>query len=360
MKLQIEQNHLQSLLAKVIGAVNKKNTIPILANVKLQATDTLQATSTDLDMEITARTIATVTEQGATTVPAEMFNGIVAKLPKGSLVSMSESKGYLYIEAGRSKFKLATLPASDFPAMANATYDATLNFNGYELRNAIEKTAWAASTDETRYFLQGIAMQYRDGKANFVATDGHRLAWYVDGDVSDFPSVIIPSATAKQFKTLLDDGAATIEVSETKIKLTFGDLSIVSKVIDGTYPDWTRIIPEKNANSITLASIDAKQAIERVTTVATDRTKAVRFGVLGGELTLTVQDATGGSATEVMTVEQVGNDADIGMNSKYALDAFAQADKGDVTIHYGSGMDPMLVKYEKEPGLTAVVMPMRA
>lgn len=359
MKLQIEQNHLQSLLAKVIGAVNKKNTIPILANVKLVATDCLQATTTDLDMEITAKTQATVSEQGATTVPADMFNGIVAKLPKGSLVSLSEAKGYLHIEAGRSKFKLATLPANDFPVMADSSYDATLSFNGYELRNAIEKTAWAASTDETRYFLQGIAMQYRDGKANFVATDGHRLAWYVDVDVTDFPSVIIPSATAKQFKTLLDDGEATIEVSETKIKLTFNDLSIVSKVIDGTYPDWSRIIPEKNSNSITLASIEAKHAIERVTTVATDRTKAVRFGVLGGELTLTVQDQTGGMAQEVMTVDQVGNDADIGMNSKYALDAFAQADKGDVTIHYGGGMDPMLVKYEKEPGLTAVVMPVR-
>lgn len=310
-------------------------------------------------MEITARTIATVTEQCVTTVNAEMLNGIVGKLPKGSLVSLSELKGYLHIEAGRSKFKLATLPAEDFPVMADGNYTASLSLQGIELRNAIDKTSWASSTEETRYYLQGIAMQYRDGNANFVATDGHRLAWYVERDVPEFPGVIIPSATAKQFKALLGDGDATIDVSETKIRLTFGDLVVVSKVIDGTYPDWSRIIPNDNKNSITLASVDAKQAIERVSVVATERTKAVRFGVTGGELTLTVQDATGGSAQEVMTVKQDGIDADIGMNSKYALDAFAQADKGDVTIYYSSGLNPMLVKYDKEPGLTAVVMPMR-
>ncbi|MGL5734163.1 MAG: DNA polymerase III subunit beta, partial [Beijerinckiaceae bacterium] len=257
------------------------------------------------------------------------------------------------------KFKLATLPFEDFPQMASADYVATLEFQGLELKNAIEKTAWAASTEETRYYLNGIAMQYSGGKANFIATDGHRLAWYVDGDTADFPNVIIPSKTAKIFKDLLDDGTATVQVSETKIKLTFGTVSVVSKVIDGTYPDWARIIPKDNANSVTMTSTDAKQAVERVITVATERTKAVGLSINDGELKFHVTDQTGGSATETLAPDQIGLDAELGVNSKYALDAFAQADKGAVTIHYSGPGDAMLIKYDKEPKLTVVTMPMR-
>jgi len=360
MNLTAEQNHLQSLLAKVIGVVNKRNTIPILSNVLLTATDKLKATATDLDTEVTASVLATVITPGETTVSAELLNGIVMKLPKGSLVTIEHDGQFLHVSAGRSKFKLATLNATDYPAMASSDYQSTIEFQGLELKNAIEKTAWAASTEETRYYLNGIAMQYVDGKANFIATDGHRLAWYVDGEAPTFPSVIVPSKTAKIFKDLLDAGTATVQVSETKVKLTFGDVSVVSKVIDGTYPDWGRIIPKDNANSVTMPSTDAKQAIERVIIVATERTKAVGLSIKGGELTFKVNDPTGGTAAETLATEQIGLDAELGVNSKYAIDAFAQADKGDVTIHYNGAIEAMLIKYDKEPKLTVVTMPMRA
>ena len=360
MRLEIEQSHLQTLLASVIGAVKSRQTIPILGNVKITATDTLQAVATDLDLEVTAKKPAQVATQGSTTVNAQMLSGIVSKLPKGSMVSLSIQGDYLHIQSGRSKFNLATLPVEDFPVMASDEYEARLDFNGLDLKAALSKTVWAASTEETRYYLQGVLMQRNDGRATFTATDGHRLAHFKDGHVPYFPEVIIPTSAVKQFTISLDDGDAVLEVSETKVRLTHGDVVIVSKVIDGTYPQWERVVPKGNTNSITLPSVDAKAAVERVSIVATERTKAVRFAVADGEVTLSVTDATGGSATETLAVEQVGEGVEIAFNSKYTLDAFAQADKGDVTIHYGDAMSPALVSYDREPDLTVVVMPMRA
>lgn len=359
MKITIEQHHLQQLLARVIGAVAKRTTIPILGNVKLTATDKLQAIATDLDIEVTASQQADVTTKGSTTVSAQLLSDIAKSLPKGSLVSLDHDGQYLHIQSGRSKFKLATLPVDDFPIMATNEYQSSLEFQGLELKNALEKTSWAASSEETRYYLNGVLLQHSEGRATFTATDGHRLAHYKDGEAEEFEQVIIPSGTVKQFIGALDDGEAVLDVSQTKVRLTYGDSVIVSKVIDGTYPDWTRVIPKSNANSITLPSGEAKSAIERVSTVATERTRAVKFTIASGELTLSVQDAAGGSGAEVLEVSQLGNDVDMGFNSKYMLEALAQADKGDVTIHYGGAGDPALVKYDKEPGLLAVVMPMR-
>lgn len=359
MRLEIEQNHLQTLIARVIGAVKSRQTIPILGNVKLTATTTLQAEATDLDMSIQATQPAQVTIQGSTTVNAQMLSGIVSKLPKGSLVSLNHDGQFLHIQAGRSKFKISTLPVEDFPVMASNEYESRLEFQGLELKNALEKTVWAASTEETRYYLQGVLMQRNEGRATFTATDGHRLAHYQDGEVSEFPDVIIPTSAVKQFIGALNEGDAVLEVSETKIRLSHGDVVIVSKTIDGTYPDWQRVLPKNNDNSIQLPSVDAKAAIERVSVVATERTRSVKFSVSDGELTLSVTDANGGSATEVLTVDQSGAGVDIGFNSKYTLEALAQADKGNVVIHYADAMSPALVTYEKEPGFKAVIMPMR-
>lgn len=360
LSLEIEQSHLQTLLARVIGAVKSRNTIPILGNVKLTAVDnSLIAVATDLDLEVTAKQPAQVTTPGATTVNAAMLSGIVQKLPKGSLVSLNHDGDYLHVKAGRSNFKLATLPVEDFPVMASNEYESRLEFVGLEFKAALSKTIWAASTEETRYYLGGVLMQRNEGRATFTATDGHRLAHFKDGESPEFPDVIIPTSAIKQFIGSLDEGDAMLEVSETKVRLTHGDVVITSKVIDGTYPQWDRVVPKGNANSITLPSVDVKAAVERVSIVATDRTKAVRFTVKDGEVTLSVTDETGGSATETLAVEQVGEGVEIGFNSKYTLDAFAQADKGDVTIHYGDAMTPALVSYDKEPNLTVVTMPMR-
>lgn len=359
LSLEIEQSHLQTLLASVIGAVKSRQTIPILGNVKITATDTLQAVATDLDLEVTAKKPAQVATQGSTTVNAQMLSGIVSKLPKGSMVSLSIQGDYLHIQSGRSKFNLATLPVEDFPEMASDEYEARLDFNGLDLKAALSKTVWAASTEETRYYLKGVAMQRRDGKANFIATDGHRLAWFTDGHVDEFPDVIIPNEAVKQFIGALSEGDAVLEVSETKIRLTHGDVVIVTKSVDGRFPDWTRVIPKDHANKVTMSSVDAKAAIERVSVVATERTKAVRLSIAEGEVTLYVSDHTGGDATEALIAAKQGDDVTIGLNSKYALDVLAQADKGDITIHYGGSMDKLLVKYDKEPNLTGIAMPLR-
>lgn len=358
MKLTIEQHQLQTLLSRVTGAVAKRNTIPILGNVKMTATDVLSAEATDLDLSINAKQAATVTHQGATTVNAVMIAGIVGKLPKGSLVTLHHDGDYMHISSGRSKFKLSTLPAEDFPVMASENYEASISFDAEELKNAISKTSWAVSSDETRYYLNGILFRQSEGRATFTATDGHRLAHYKSSDSPEFPQVIIPAAAVKQFKDALGDGDAIVEVSQNKIRLTYDDVVITSKVVDGTYPQWERVVPSNLPNKVTTSSKDAADAIARVTTIATERTKAVKL-TIGDGITFSVADPTGGTATETIDAEQDGVDVSIGLNSSYALSAFAQADKGGVTIAYGGGMDTVLVTYEKEPGLLAVVMPLR-
>lgn len=360
MNITIEQHNLQTLLARVIGAVSKRGTIPILSNVKLVVTnDYLQATTTDLDMEITADAPAETPESFETTVNAATLAGIVSKLPKGSLVALHLEDGFLHVEAGRSKFKLATLPVDDFPEMASGEYEASLEFPGLELKNALDKTVWASSTEETRYYLQGVAVQHREGRANMIATDGHRLAWLEGEECAPFADIIIPTAAVKQFIAALYDGTATMDISQTKVRLTHDNVVIVSKVIDGTFPDWTRVLPKNTPNSVTMASMDAKSAIERVSLVATDRTRAVKLSIADNDLTFLVSDANGGDAQEVIEAETDGESLTIGLNGKYALDALAQADKGTVTVSYSDPTSPMLIKYDKEPGLTAVVMPLR-
>lgn len=360
MKLSIEQHQLQSILARVTGAVSKRNTIPILGNVKLSATEGhLTAVATDLDLEVTARQPAQVQAQGITTANAALLQGIVNKLPKGALVDLEEDGDYLHIKSGKSKFKLATLPAEDFPQMASNEYQSRLEFDAESLKSALDKTIWSVSSEETRYYLNGVLMQRVDGRATFTSTDGHRLSHYKANEADEFPDVIIPSSAVKQFSGALVDGEAIVEVSATKIRLTHGDVVIVSKVIDGTYPDWTRVVPKSHTNKITMSSVDARAAIDRVITVATDRVRAVRFAIGEDELTLSVSDSTGGSGVEVVEVEQSGELVNIGFNSKYTLDAFAQADKGDVTVYYSDAMSPALVEYEKEPELLVVLMPIR-
>lgn len=359
MRLSIEQHHLQQLLSRVIGAVGKRTTIPILGNVLLSATNTLQATTTDLDMQITAQADAQVTAPGETTVNATLLTGIVAKLPKGSLVNLDLKDEILHVQAGRSKFKLSTLPVEDFPVMASNEYKSRLEFQGLELQAALKKTVWAASTETTRYYLNGVAMQHRDGKANFIATDGHRLAWFTDGYVDEFPNVIIPNEAVKQFIGALDEGESVLEVSETKIRLTHNDTVIVTKTIGGTFPEWSRVLPANIPNKVTLPSVAAKEAIERVSIVASEKTKVVKLSVADSEIKFYVRDQVMGDATEVIEAQQDGDGVEIGLNGRYALDAFAQADKGEVTVHYGGGMDTVKVTYDKEEGLVVVVMPVR-
>ncbi|MFU8825336.1 DNA polymerase III subunit beta, partial [Yoonia sp.] len=251
MKFSIERAVLLKAVAQAQSVVERRNTIPILANVLIEAQgDEVHFRATDLDIEIVDKAPAKVERAGATTVSAVTLNEIVRKLPDGSLVSLTEESatGRLTIEAGRSNFSLATLPKEDFPVMATSEYAANFAVKAPVLRRLFDKSKFAISTEETRYYLNGVYMHVADGEAGkvlrCVATDGHRLA-RIDAELpmgaENMAGVIVPRKTVGELRKLLDDDEMKIavSVSETKIRFATPDITLTSKVIDGTFPDYT-------------------------------------------------------------------------------------------------------------------------
>ena len=258
MKLSIERATLLKALAQAQSVVERRNTIPILANVLIEAESAqVSFRATDLDIEVVDRAPAMVERAGSTTVSAVMLHEIVRKLPDGALVNLSEdaAAGRLTITAGRSTFNLATLPKEDFPVMATSEYASNFSAKAAELRRLFDKAKFAISTEETRYYLNGVYMHVSQGETGkvlrCVATDGHRLA-RIDAPLPEgadgMPGVIVPRKTVGELRKLLDDDDATIavSVSETKVRFATPAITLTSKVIDGTFPDYTRVIPTGN------------------------------------------------------------------------------------------------------------------
>lgn len=362
MHLTIEQPKLHALLARVQNAVERRNTIPILGHVLLNASgSTLTATGTDLDVEVKTTSDANVDQPGGCTVDISLLVPIVGKLQKGKLVTLESDGLQLSIKQGSANLKLNCLPIDDFPSMASNEYSATVRTSQQEAKRLFDLTAFAMSSEETRYYLKGVYLHSVDGKVRAVSTDGHRLAQAVSGIECDFPSVIVPSKTVGLIRALLDDdGDVTIQATEgQKIRIDVGHSVITSKVIDGTFPDYTRVIPKGNVNAVTFNAYDAKTAIGLVQLISQQKTRAVKLDIRDGQVGFYVNDATVGEGCETIDGEIVGEFCAIGVNGKYALDCLALAEKGEVTIHYGVNGDPMLVTYDTEPDFLAVMMPMR-
>lgn len=360
MQLTLEQSALKSLLSKLIGAVEKRNTIPSLANVALITDgDMLTGKATDLDIEVTGTSPAVVAVQGSTTVSAAMLSAIVAKMPAGSLVSMSMADGMLTVKAGRSKYELQTLPIEDFPLMATSEYSHTFTSQSHDLARLFNLTKGAMSTEETRYYLQGVYIHpSQDGNIVAVATDGHRLAKATMPHDVSFPGVIVPRKTVGELVKMLDLGDVVVSVSETKIKFDMGSTVIVSKVIDGTFPDYQRIIPTKNTNVLTASASEMKSAADRVATVADDRSRAVKISVDGNSAVLSTRGNVG-AAEEEVAVSYSGQPLTVGFNSKYLAEVLAQCSGQDVSLACGSSEDPVLITPGNDAGVIYVVMPMR-
>ena len=283
MKFSIERAALLKAVAQAQSVVERRNTIPILANVLIEAQDSdVRFRATDLDIEVVDRADAQVERAGATTVSAVLLHEIVRKLPDGSLVTLTDdgAKGRLTVEAGRSNFSLATLPKEDFPVMATSEYSSNFSAPAVVLRRLFDKSKFAISTEETRYYLNGVYMHISDsdgGKVlRCVATDGHRLA-RIDAELpsgaAEMPGVIVPRKTVGELRKLLDDDEAKIavSVSETKIRFATPDITLTSKVIDGTFPDYTRVIPQGNTRKLEVDAAEFAKAVDRVATVSSER-----------------------------------------------------------------------------------------
>jgi DNA polymerase-3 subunit beta len=371
MKFSIERGTLLKAVSQAQSVVERRNTIPILANVLIEAEgDTVQFRATDLDIEVVDKATAQVEKAGATTVSAVTLHENVRKLPDGALVTLTEDgvAGRLTVEAGRSNFNLATLPKEDFPVMASAEYASNFSAPAPMLRRLFDKSKFAISTEETRYYLNGVYLHVADadgGKVlRAVATDGHRLA-RIDADLpmdsGDMPGVIVPRKTVGELRKLLDDDdmLIAVSVSETKIRFATPNISLTSKVIDGTFPDYSRVIPMGNTRKMEVDASEFASAVDRVATVSSERSRAVKMSLEEDRLILSVNAPDSGAAEEELAVAYSDERLEIGFNAKYLLEIASQVDRENAVFMFNSSGDPTLMREGSDTSAVYVVMPMR-
>jgi DNA polymerase-3 subunit beta len=371
MKVTVERAQLLKSLGHVHRVVERRNTIPILGNVLVRAENArLSLKATDLDLEVTESLAADVATGGATTVPAHMFYDIIRKLPDGSQVVLEAGgdRAVLAIRAGRSRFTLQTLPESDFPDLAAGEMTHAFSLAASEIKRLIDKTQFAISTEETRYYLNGIylhaAGSAKSAVLRGVATDGHRLAQIdlaLPKGAEGMPGVIVPRKTVGEVQRLIDDTEAVIkvELSQGKIRLTIGDVVLTSKLIDGTFPDYSRVIPQNNDKELIVDKSDFESAVDRVSTIASERGRAVKLALSAGKLVLSVTNPDSGSATEELEVEYATDALDIGFNSRYLLDIAAQIEGDVAVLRLADPGSPTLIQAKDSKGALYVLMPMR-
>jgi DNA polymerase-3 subunit beta len=342
-------------LARVVGAVGKvieaRNTIPILSNILLEAEgDRLRLTGTDLDIQATASAPCKITTPGKVTVSAKLLGDIVRKAGADD-ISLDLKDGRLTVKSGRSRFVLETLPASDYPDLAVGTYDADFEI---DLAALFAPVSFAISSEETRYYLNGIFFHSEEGKqAVAVATDGHRLARNRGPELPVFAGIIVPRKTVG----LLPKGSAKVSVSDTKIRIETADLLLVSKLVDGTFPDYERVIPRENDKTVTVNRDEMMKAADRVVTVSSEKGRTVKLSIAPGSIALAAR-SDAGSAEDEVAAEYSGEPFDVGFNSQYVRDIFAVLPAGDVNLRLRDGSSPALITGGLE-GWDGVLMPMR-
>ena len=371
MKVTVERSELLKSLGHVHRVVERRNTIPILANVLIRAEGAnLALKATDLDLEVIETIAAEASPGGATTVPAHMIYEIVRKLPEGTQVVLEASgdRAVLAIRAGRSRFTLQTLPESDFPDLAAGEMSHSFKLAAADLKRLIDKTQFAISTEETRYYLNGIYF-HAAGAApaptlRAVATDGHRLAQLdlpLPEGAGGMPGIIVPRKTVGEVQRLIEDGSGEVlvELSQGKIRFTLGSVVLTSKLIDGTFPDYARVIPVGNDKDLVVDKKEFEQAVDRVSTVSSERGRAVKLSLTNGKLVLSVTNPDSGSAAEEVEVEYGSEPLDIGFNSRYLLDIAAQIEGESALLKLADPGSPTLIQDRDAKGALYVLMPMR-
>jgi DNA polymerase-3 subunit beta len=378
MKLTIERAALLKALGHVQSVVERRNTIPILSNVLLTARGGVLALSaTDLDMEILDEAAAHVETPGQITAPAHTLYEIVRKLPEGAEISLSFNgeDPRLQVRAGRYRVNLPVLPAGDFPVMSSDGLSPPVSVDTAGLMRLIDRTRFAISTEETRYYLTGIYLHtlVENGREilRAVATDGHRLALAdmpAPEGAAGAPGVIVPRKTIQEARRLLEDSGETIDVllSQQKARFDFGRASLTSKVIDGSFPDYTRVIPRDNTRIMTVDNALFAAAVDRVATISSEKSRSVKLSAERGRIVLTVRNMETGQAVEELEVDYDGEPFEIGFNARYLLDVTAQIG-GELTefrfadrAASATMLDPVLVIDPTDPHVQYVLMPLRA
>ena len=365
MQFEVQKSVLLKAIADTNGAVEKKNTIPVLQNIKIAVSDDkVTLSATDMDILITSTFDCDMKDSGQTTVPAQMFFDVIRKIPEGAILIKLENSLSLQIKSGKSKYNLPCIDASEFPALSEGEMGEEVEVDGVKIARMIDKTRFAISNDETRYYLNGLFFQafQKDEKIEIrtVATDGHRLALsFLDSDLTKPFGIIIPRKSVNEIRRIIE-GAKKIKiaVSRVKIKIIADKSTIVSKLIDGEFPDYDKVLPKNNTH---LALVNRKiffDCVDRVSTVASDKHRSVKVIVENGKMSLQVGSDENSLAFEELDVNYSGERIETGFNSRYLLDIIAQIDKEELIIRFRDGMSPALIEAQ-DMNSVYVIMPVR-
>ena len=371
MKATIERATLLRCLSHVQSVVERRNTIPILSNVLLDASDggTLKVMATDLDLQVVENiAAASVESAGAITVSAHLLFDIARKLQEGSQVSLETAENRMTVKAGRSRFSLPTLPRDDFPVIVEGDLPTSFELPAKTLAELIDRTRFAISTEETRYYLNGIFFHVADEVLKAAATDGHRLARYTltrPEGAEGMPDVIVPRKCVGELRKLLEEVLDTnvlLDLSASKVRFTLGGehgVVLTSKLIDGTFPDYSRVIPTANDKLLKLDPRSFYEGVDRVATIATEKTRAVKMALETDRVTLSVTSPDNGTAAEELPADYTAQGFEIGFNANYLKDILSQIDGDTVELHLADAGAPTLIRKDDKSPALYVLMPMR-
>jgi len=370
MKFTIERAALLKNLGHAQSVVERRNTIPILANVLIRAEQqSVSFAATDMDLEFSESASAEVSRVGTITAPAHTLYEIVRKLPDGAQVELNAANpNQLTLTAGRSHFKLGCLPVEDFPQMSEGKMQHKFSLSAPDLCTIIDRTRFAISTEETRYYLNGIYLHATTANnidvLRAVATDGHRLARIempAPQGAKGIPGIIIPRKTVQEIRKLLDEvtGAVEISISETKIRFAFNQIVLTSKLIDGTFPDYEKVIPSGNDKVMEIDARAFASAVDRVATIASEKTRAVKLALAPGHMTITASSPEAGSATEELEARYDSALIDVGFNARYLLDITQQIKGDGLRLTLADSAAPVIAQDVADTSALYVIMPMR-
>ena len=369
-KFSVERAQLLRALSHVQSVVEKRSTVPVLSNVKLEIEgDNLRLTATDTEISITETIPVKANAKGATTLPAQVLYDIIRKLPEGSDVEFNETKqGQVEVKSGRSKFKLLSLPIDTFPALESNDLPHKFTLVAKDLVTLIDKVRFAISNEETRYYLNGIYLHTGEengqGVLRTASTDGHRLARVsinLPQGAESIPGVIIPKKTVNELRKLLAEyqGDAQISLSETKIIFSFGDAVISSKLIDGKFPDYDRVIPKGNDKILEVNSKEFTEAVDRVSTVSVEKARAIKLSIKTGQISISTDSPDGAQANEELEVSYSADPIETGYNFRYILDMMGQIEGETTQFLLADAASPALVRDPSDVSVLYVIMPMR-
>ncbi|MDC3023711.1 DNA polymerase III subunit beta [Pelagibacteraceae bacterium] len=370
MKFKIKRSIFFKTLSHLQGIVDKKNSLPILANILIEAKNNqLVLSCTDMDISVIEKIGCTVLEDGATTINSQILYDIVRKIDDRSEIEIISNNGKLLtLRSDGSRFSLACLPREDYPIIDQENSGISIKLNSKILFKLIDKTKFAISNEETRYFLNGlyfnVSNETNKNIVTLVGTDGHRLAKFsheIDEDIDQISGVIIPKKTIYELSKLLSeiDKNISISISSNKIIFFIEDITFISKLIDGSFPDYKRVIPKDNTNVLKINREILLSAVDRVSTIANEKSPVIKFKLLQNILNLNTINNESSTASEDLNINYNGAEIEIGFNSKYIMDIVNNLEDEEIDINFKNNTSPITAFENSNENLVYVLMPMR-